>query len=52
MTNGLVGEELDVDGGRSVGVGVLSNGFNGTGAEISTTDIDAEGVVVESKDFF
>ena len=52
LTNGLVGEEFDFNGGGAVGAGVLSNGFHGAHAEFSTADIDAEGVVVESKDFF
>lgn len=52
MPNGLVGDECDFNGGRAVGVGVLSNGFNGAGAEFAPADIDAEVVVEISDDFF
>ena len=42
--NGLVGEELDIDGVRAVGVGVLSDGINGARGELIAIDIDAEGI--------
>ena len=53
MSNRLVGEELDVDGGRAIGVGNLGDEVNGVHAEVASIENDLEGVGFQaSKKFF
>ena len=44
LSNRLVGEELDVDDGRAIGVEILGDGFNGAHTEVASIENDLEGV--------